>query len=392
MNRIGTLATIGLFFAAMSIPLVAGLLLSRWTEPDTGENRTLAAAPVWPVSGDELLAFPSRADAYANDHFRFRRQLVELNNQLRYHLFKEVTSPQLTIGRANYIFFNSHNAKDPLGMIRFLCGEKSDEVQVDRMARQLSTTVAHLAARQLASTLMLVPTKSEIYPEHLPEWLQHRCRRSVSVVPRVLARLADTAPQHRQHVYYPDELMRNLKEVVAVYPPQNFHWIGPGARAVADETAHKRYGLTRELELKVQPTMAKSDLQHFLPGVALSVASETVDFNSSGIVACRGGSCLPELGEVGPILGDIGRYERVAAHGPKLLIVSDSFGAGIAGYFAPYFRSVWHVSINELPRLSLPQASRVKAALYDGFAPDQVLYIFHDSTIEYFDVVLQNGL
>jgi hypothetical protein len=369
----------------MSAPLAVGLLPNRPSAARLEENRVLAAAPEWPASGSELLAVPSRLDAYVNDGFPFRTPLVELNNWLRYQLFREVMSPQITVGRDDYLFFNSHAAKDPLSMIRFLCGEGSDTARVDKIASDLSAAVTRLTASHPLSTLMFVPTKSTIYVEHMPAWLQQRCSQSAPVVARVLARLTDLSPRNRQHVVHPIEAMRALRATVAVYPAQNFHWLGPGARAVADAVTMKLYGRERRKELAVRPTVAMSDLQQFMPGIALSVESEAVDFASAGITACRGGSCLPELGDAGPVLGDIGRFEDQSSLRPRLLIISDSFGAGIAGYFAPYFGSVWHVSINSMSRLSRTQKDKVRTALYDDFAPDHILYIFHDFSIQYFD-------
>ncbi|MFO1084069.1 MAG: hypothetical protein U1E21_05880 [Reyranellaceae bacterium] len=390
MSRVGTLTAIGLFFAALSVPLVTGVIVANGPIVlGLGENRMLADAPALPANGAQLQVFPSRVDAYVNDHFPFRAQLVEVNNRLRFHLFREVMSPQITIGSDDYLFFNSHSAADPLSMIRFLCGEGSDAARIDKIARDLSDAVARLTAQLPASTLMVVPTKSTIYFEHMPAWLQQRCRRSIPAVPRVLARLADLSPSNRQHVYYPIEAMRALRATVAVYPPQNFHWLGPGARAVAEETASKVFGRTRRKRLDVRPVAARSDLQQFLPGITISVTSEVVDFNSVGITACQGSTCFPELGDAARVLGDVGRFEHATSSGPKLLILSDSFGAGIAGYFAPYFSSVWHVSVNDVSRLSPAQLNKVRAALYDDFAPNQILYIFHDFSIQYFDNFLK---
>ena len=353
------------------------------------ENRTLAGAPAWPVSGADFLRFPSRVDAYANDHFPFRTQLVELNNRFRYHLFHEVMSPQITVGRDDFLFFNSHSAADPLAMIRFLCGEGSDEERIDVIAHDLSNAVTRITARLPASTLMFVPTKSTVYFEHMPTWLQRRCGQSVPTVPRVLARLANLATSNRQHVYYPVEAMRALRSTVAVYSSQNFHWLGAGARAVADMTASEVFGQRRRKRLDVRPVTTRSDLQQFLPGIKLSIDSEVVDYASVGITACHGGTCFPELGDAGAMLGDISRFEDATSSAPRLLILSDSFGSGIAGYFAPYFSSVWHVSVSNVSRLSPAQLNKIGAAVYDDYAPDHILYVFHDFSIQYFDTFLR---
>lgn len=89
------------------------------------------------------------------------------------------------------------------------------------------------------------------------------------------------------------------------------------------------------------------------------------------------------------MLGDISRFEDATSSAPRLLILSDSFGSGIAGYFAPYFSSVWHVSVSNVSRLSPAQLNKIGAAVYDDYAPDHILYVFHDFSIQYFDTFLR---
>lgn len=390
MSTTGTWATIGLFFAALSLPLAAGSIgFDRPTTVDPTENRTLAGVPTLPANAADLLSFPSRAEAYANDHLPSRAQLIGINNQVRYNLFSEVASPQITVGRDNHLFFNSHTAQDPLSMIRFLCGESTDEARIDKIAHRLSSVLSAITARAPSSTVMFVPTKSVIYFEEMPVWLQERCRQSVPAMPRVLARLADLAPANRQHVHYPAEAMRAMRANVEIYPRTNFHWVGAGARAVADDTAATLFSQRPRQHLEVHPVVVRSDLQAFVPGVPLSASSEVVDFAGAGITACRGGSCFPEFGEAAPVLGDIGRFESRYNAGPRLLILSDSFGAGIAGYFSAYFGSVWHVSGNEAQRLSKEQLKKVRTAVLDTFAPQHILYIVHDFSVQYFNDFLQ---
>jgi len=107
------------------------------------------------------------------------------------------------------------------------------------------------------------------------------------------------------------------------------------------------------------------------------------NYAAVGIDKCWGGGCFPELSGISDKLGDTTRYRHNKFSGPRLLIVSDSFGQGIAGYFSEYFGEVWHINTNNVPLLSVDEMQRLKAVAFKTYAPDRVLYIMNDFSIGY---------
>jgi hypothetical protein len=378
--RLGFIAS---FFGLLLMPAV-----SQWCgwEP-TGalaENRRLADPPAWPRSWREVPGFFPKVDAWLNDHFGLRQTLVAWNNRLRFVLFKEVTSPQLTLGHEGFLYFNSHSAKEPLAMIRMLCGIGLSSEWVQQQAGRLAGLVRRVLAEHPASTLLVVPTKPVVYPEYLPDWLQAECQRSVPPVPAILARLTDQS-ELGQHIVFPLEPMKRLKASVELFPKANFHWEGEGPRRIAEHLAGTMMRLEKLVDLPRQPVDRPSDLQQFLPGVPLLIHVEEADYAAAGIEACRGGECFPELNGAAAKLADVSRYRHPGRTGPRLLIISDSFGAGIAGYFSEYFGEVWHLSSNNVTLLSPDEARQVRDTAFRDYAPDRVLYVFHDFAIGYYE-------
>lgn len=376
-QRASGLGFIAVFFALVCAPSVRQIWPGK---PDAGsiENRRLAAVPAAPRSWPALGPFFADTDAWLNDHFGLRQNLIAWNNRLRFALFREVTAPQLTLGANGFIYFNSHDAAYPLSMIRYLCGVGISDAWRRQTTARLVALLRTAAGQHPASTLLIVPTKSVLYPEYLPQWLQAQCVRGVPPVPAMVDRLDE---ETGIRLAYPYEEMKSWKASVEVYPKTNFHWHGEGARRVADYLAQTRLGVDRLVDLPRTEVTAQSDLQKFIPGVDLDIRVEEPDYAAAGITRCAGPACFPEFPAAAAKLGDVSRYRAVDQTGPRLLIVSDSFGAYVAGNFSAYFSEVWHLSVNEITQLSRDEALAVRDAAFHRFHPDQVLYVFHDFSV-----------
>lgn len=381
MPRLGFIAVV---IALLLTPLAAHLLGVQGGRA-VNENRHLADPPAMPAAARDVLKLPAQIDAYLNDHFGLRRGLVSLSNRLRYHVFHEVTSPQLTVGKNGFLFFTSHSATDPLSLVNFLCGQGITPPWIEQTAGTIGAAVRRMTAQHPASTLMIVPTKTVLYPEYLPDWLQGQCGKGLPPVPGIVAALGRD-PAVAAHVRYPYDQMMALKPAFDVFPKENFHWEGEGARRVAEALAEQTFGLGKLADLPSRPGRAPSDIQHFVPGVRLDIHTRIPDYAAAGVSACDGAACFPELGEAAGKLGDVSRYRRNGGAGPRLLLVSDSFGHAIAGYFAQYFGEVWHLSTNNIKLLSDDERRRVKRAAFGAYAPDRVLYLYHDFSMGYFTI------
>ncbi|MBC3873202.1 hypothetical protein H8K55_06345 [Undibacterium sp. LX15W] len=382
------------WFVILLLPAVIQVLKLDQADPAL-ENRELAALPQRPNNLAAVLAWTNQMDAYLNDHFGLRQSMIAWNNQLRFYGLGETASLQLAMGGEQTLFFTSHDAAHPQRMRQFLCGKGVTPAVVQELATsvtsfmqvvtQTSKTESKEADEKQATAIAFVPTKPILYSELLPAWMQAECAHQIPTLPAILQQIALTSPEVSNTVFYPLAAMQKQKAEMQLYPAVNFHWHGRGAQVFARELAEQQWHMDAARSLRFHPETVSSDLQRFMPGVPLVAQIESPDYGASNITACVGPDCFPELPSAAK-LGDVSRYRwqsPTPTSGKKLLIISDSFGNGGAGYFSPYFSEVWHISINSSGQLSEQEMTTLRAN-FANFAPQQVLYLFHDYSISCF--------
>lgn len=374
------------FIALLSLLLAAPMARHLIGTPNTtslDENRLLATPPELPRTVTAAMKFPVAADAYLNDHFGFRSMLVKWNNKIRFYLLHETSSSQITLGSDGYIFLNSHAADQPRFMIDFLCGKDVTQPIRDDLAMQVAAFMDRAKRINPNSFVVFVPTKPVLYPEKLPHWMREQCAQYAATLPSIIGQLHQRSGV-QSNVIYPIADMMELKQRMPVYPKENFHWDGNGPRPVAEYIADRYFQLPQLTNLTMRDESRPSDLQRFMPGIALTSNASMPAYQESGVKSCAGGICFPEFRAIADKLGDVSRFQQTIKKGPKLLLISDSFGAGIAGYFSESFGEVWHLSVNNLNGLSPAEVQTLRDESYTKYHPDFVLYLFHDFSIACF--------
>ena len=386
-HRLGRLAAVAGFFLLVSAPMLVQLC---GLEHDDGgwENRILAAPPHWPRQLADLATLPRAVGAWLDDHFGLRRPLVQLANRLRHAVFAESGNPQIAFGRHRQLFLTSHDAAQPQQMLLFLCRGGDSAGAGGSLAQPLARFLDAAIRRNPRAVELLVPTKTIVDQDDLPGWMRARCAGGSPILPALLSALAARRPDLRSRVVYPLALMRRLQAADPAYPKVNFHWDGPALQTVAAEVA-ARFGRPRIAALPLRAVARDSDIAHLLPGVALRFRTAEPDLAAAGIT---GTTAIPALGASGPILGDVSRFTRRDGGGPRLLIVSDSFGQAIAPWFAAYYGEVWHVAINNIAQLTPERQVALTDQLFDRFRPDDLLLVFHDFSQGYVNQELMQPL
>lgn len=373
MRRLDRLGAIAGFFLLVSAPILAQLC---GLEHDGGgwENRILAPPPRWPHQLADLTTLPRASAAWLDDHFGLRRPLVQLANYMRFAIFAESGNPQIAFGRHRQLFFTSHDAAQPQQMLLFLCRGGGD-ADSTRLAQSLARFLDAAIRRNPRAVDLLVPTKTIIDQTDLPGWMRARCAGGRPLLPAMLSVLAAWRPDLRSHVVYPLALMRGLHGADAPYPKFNFHWDGPALQAIAADIATDRFGRRRFAALPLHAVTKSSDIAYLLPGVPLRFRTIEPDLAAAGVTAALR---IPELGPSASILYDVSRFTRRDHAGPRLLILSDSFGQAIAPWFAAYYGEVWHVTVNNIARLTPERQAMLMDQLFHRFRPDDLLLVFHD--------------
>ena len=387
-HRLGRLAAVAGFFLLVSAPMLVQL---SGLEHDDGawENRILASPPTWPRKLADFTTLPRTGGAWLDDHFGLRRPLVQLANHLRYAVFTESGNPQIAFGRHRQLFLTSHDAAQPQQMLTFLCRGGDTDGAGSSLARPLARFLDAAIRRNPRAVELLVPTKTIVDQADLPDWMRARCAGGRPILPALLSALAVQRPDLRPHVVYPLALMRGLHDADAFYPKVNFHWDGPALAVIAADISANRFGRRRIAPLPLRAVDRHSDIAHLLPGVALRFHTREPDLAAAGITAT---THIPALGNSGPILGDVSRFTRRDGAGPRLLIISDSFGQAIAPWFAAYYDDVWHVAINNIAQLTPERQVALTDQLFDRFRPDDLLLVFHDFSQGYVNQELMQPL
>ena len=376
-----------LCFSLIALPLLVHMLKIE-KNATAVENRVLAEYPGKPKSKQDWLQFTARFDRYLDDHFGMRQTLVQWNQRWRYAILKEAVSPQITVGKDGYLFFNAHEAHHPLRMLEFICGKNISDQQAQELAQEVNSFAQFARQTNSSTTIAFVPSKPALYGEYLPSWWQQECARYQPTLFRVMSKLQQQ--NGKPQVVYPLTEMRAAKQFEQLYPLHDFHWQGKGAQRYAQIIAEQVWGRKANTELPFVTERSPSDMQSFMPGVDLAQNLQKPDWDKSAFTYCEGPHCFTELAHAA-ILGDVTRIQRrqaVVAQGQRLLLITDSFGHGVAPYFAPYFDEVWHVSSNNTGALNAEQKQQLKQSL-EKFAPSQTLYLFHDFALSCFSQQLK---
>jgi hypothetical protein len=365
----------------ISLLAAPAILSFSGKEQAATENRKLAAFPAKPRSWDAALKYPAQLDVWINDHFGFRNALVKLNNKVRYALFDQFPTAQVIAGKDGRIFLSTHEAHyAPYAAINITCGYQFNEY--DKIALQLNQLHAAFRKSGIDVKLLIAPSSPIVYAEELPDWLATRCMSSIHPFDEI-TKANRLEPSVRSAIYYPLEEMRAMKPHAMALPKTWFHWAGEGAQLVAQRSAEHFWNVkaddTKPLVTRVE--RLPSDLSHLFPGVKLASPVTTIDFAASGVEECSGGHCFPEAQDIMDKLGDVSRYRNEKAPRGKLILVTDSFGRYIAGWYSRYYRDVMHISTNAVDRLSEAEMTRLRQLLLEQGRVGDVLFLYHDAGV-----------
>lgn len=362
----------------LALPMIATIVRPS---DGSGEQRALAPAPATPRSLEQALAWPALAEAWSNDHFGWRTRMVRFYGRLRHDLFGRFPTNQVIAGREGRIFLTAHNDLGERYELLVACGWKFDRDAgtIADLNRFESTVRAH----GIDARLLVVPSGPVVYSEELQPWQTERCRPENVPLARLLA-APELSPQARELIYFPLTEMRAMRERVMFFPKNYFHWAGAGAAAVAAMTERHFWGRGEEtgppipLVGQVQP----SDVHWMFPGIKHNSVVEDPDFKGTTITPCYGPACFPELRPVMDKLQVVGRYRNSAPGlGPRLVVITDSFGYAGGPMFSRYHREVVHVSTNSLPALDEREREQLRKLLFVPGSDDEVLFLYHDATV-----------
>lgn len=324
----GNVLIVTLFVGALALPMVSSLF-GFAPAPSLQEKRRRAEAPVFKLRRAVLAEFPAKFEAYFNDNFPFRDQLVLWHNFVKVRALKTSPCPKVLIGKDGWLYYEEglldhDRAVAPL-----------TEEQLAAWLRMLEGRRQWLAARGIRFVVVFAPDKQTVYPEYLPGWVKR-----VGLSPRLDQFLAYARAHSDLTIIDLREPLREAKKQEVVYFKTDTHWNYRGA-FVGD-------GRIAEVLSQWYPNVQPLARATYFPASRRCVGDMTTMLGLPPFAAVQDEDQLLEARAPSPL-----RWEHNAAAGegvpdhlsegppsdlPTAVLLHDSFGAALLPYFSQHFR------------------------------------------------------
>jgi alginate O-acetyltransferase complex protein AlgJ len=220
ISRGQSFVLIVLFCLALAVPLLGWLM--GWQGVRLSENRHLAPTPDF--SNTQLKDLPARIDSYLIDHVGFRGAMIRALSLFQ-HRFLKQSSSEVIIGEsaapnhAPWYFYASEGIiEDRLAL------NSLTTAQLEAWKNMLKARTAWLKRRGIAYLFVIVPEKSSVYPELLPDYIQNQTG------PAKLDQLSRYLKETSSEAAFLDlrATLRDAKPKATLYFPYDTHWNGHG--------------------------------------------------------------------------------------------------------------------------------------------------------------------
>ncbi|MDS4030823.1 MAG: hypothetical protein RKO66_12210 [Candidatus Contendobacter sp.] len=332
----------------LSIPVLCQLLGSAELQ-SSAEQRILAQRPTWPDHWSALLELPKKIDAFVNDQYGLRAEIMLANSLLR-HVLHSSPNSSAYYGVEGWLFYNGDHS------LRQVSRNPPRYEALKRFADLLSDLDIVLRQKNRRLVFGVAPNKESVYLEKLPWWL--RAKTGPTEYDVLLAELAKT----QVRTVDLRALLREAAQRMPVYYKTDSHWNMVGAlmayNALVAAAGQENWRLDPAVALQPNPRNLSGDLARYLGLHSYLSESDwrlTVDdlpqketvFNDRTIHPTR-----------------VFDYNH---EGPVVMIIGDSFSNRLFKYFlSPYVsRLVW-THHNECG---------FNGSLINRYQPDVVFYL-----------------
>ncbi len=275
--------TIVFFLFIISFPLIQSNLCI-FPKIIFEENRKLAIKPTFNIFG--LNEYINKYEAYFNDNFDFRIQLVALNNIVRIKLFNISPYKQkIIIGKNGWLFPGNwqRTLDDYRGLIQY-----STNV-LEKYRLNFERLQNHLRKLDIPFILVVGPDKHNIYPEFMPDRYTRLGNTRLKQVTDYLKLKSDF------QILDLNEIFLDVKnsEKMPLYYRTDSHWNSFGG-LIAYREIMKKIAIfypnikplsINDYTISLKPSFWIRDLANFLPGVSDYFYDESVflELNARGL-------------------------------------------------------------------------------------------------------------
>jgi hypothetical protein len=218
-NTVGNIIFALLFLSFLAIPLV---FLDTKSTVAVQENRMLASLPSLFQGGRFNGVFFKGLDEYFNDRFFFRRNLVDLNNNLNFKVLGKLGNIQVIIGRDRWLFFI--DPRDGANLDDFEKKNLFSGAELEKVTAALINRKRWCESQGIRFIVLIPPNKHSVYPENFP------LERPAGYT-RMDQFMAALPPELIKTVIFPRDAIIAEKELhpYPLYIPTDTHWNKAGA-------------------------------------------------------------------------------------------------------------------------------------------------------------------
>jgi len=159
-----------LFAVGIALPLLGYLadvknFAGNSTAP-SNENRRLDGLPTWDGSLAALWTLPKNFERHFNDHFGYRKHLVELAGRTKALGLGDSSHSHVILGRDGWLFYafdeNGQSARTP---------RPFQPAELRKWRSVLEARTSWLGQRNCQYLFVVAPEKQSVYSQYLPNWL-----------------------------------------------------------------------------------------------------------------------------------------------------------------------------------------------------------------------------
>ncbi|MBL7883906.1 MAG: hypothetical protein JNL69_07535 [Bacteroidia bacterium] len=187
--------------------------MSLFPSSGNSENRVLASKPVFNFLN--VVDYPKHYTAYFEDNFGFKKAYTTLNSFFKYTLFNTSSKPEIVaVGKESWLYsIDTKNVGDFQNLNLFT------EEELQLVKNNLEEMYAFHEPRGIRFFVMILPSKSSVYPEFLPSFIKKKNTASK------LNQLLDY--MNANSMFKIIDLTKELiaeKENTTVYYKHDIHW------------------------------------------------------------------------------------------------------------------------------------------------------------------------
>lgn len=263
-NRFQIITTIVAFVALIFAPGVLWIFFGGVIGDDDSEKRKLAELPEF--SMEHIEEYPSKFEAFYQDHTPFRAAFRNVWTRANFVLFSDSTSSRVITGnkdndnkKQTWLFYDESEMYSPVKGVQGLLNWTEEEME--RAVATLAENTKQMEKESRELYFFVAPNKENIYREHLPETVEIFGDKSQN------EKMIELLSESFENVLYVKDDLLNAKKYGRLYSRQDTHWNELGAfygfKALMKKIEPEFNYFDHEVEI-TEPHTSDEDLARFL--------------------------------------------------------------------------------------------------------------------------------